>query len=282
MLSMTDDTVDLEACAYKVVRRIGSGMTSTVFEAVTPERRRFAVKVPLSDDPAVHLRFLLEATALARVHHENVVPLLKLQRTPSGVPCIVMPLLVGNTLREHLFTTGRISPERASSLVGDALRGLDAAHRVGVIHRDLTPSNLFIGRTERESRRATRGILLDFGLAKIDDVSLPLPESALASLSPPYLSPELILGERVDPRTDVYSAGVLLFEAITGRPPFVGRDRARVMEAHLDRTAPRLDVVAGVDAALARVVARALEKRPDRRWPTARAFASALDACAAS
>jgi serine/threonine-protein kinase len=278
MLSSVDETMDLEACAYKVVRRIGGGMTSTVFEAVTPERRRFALKVPLSDDATVRVRFLLEAAALARIRHENVVPLLKLQRTPSGMPCIVMPLLVGCTLREHLFTTGRISPERAAYFVSDTLRGLDAAHRVGVIHRDLTPSNLFIGHGERESRSSTRAIVLDLGSAKIDDVSTPLPESAASQLSPAYLSPELILGERVDPRTDVYSAGVLLFEAITGRPPFVGRDRAQVMEAHLDRTPPRLDVVADVGPALAEVVARALEKRRDRRWPTARAFARAIDA----
>lgn len=282
MLASMATRVELETSAYRVSRRIRSGPTSSVFEVITPDRGRLAIKVLFSDDPSQRVRFLLEAAAQARVHHENVCPFLRLVRTPSGMPCIVMPLLAGTTLRELLATTGRFSPVRAATIMSELLRGLHAAHEVGIVHRAVTPSNILIGRLERESRRSTRAILMDFGLSKLDDVPIPVPRETLAKTRSTYLSPEIILGERVDPRSDVYAAGLVLFEIITGRAPFVDADDARVMEAHLDRNPPRLDVVAGAGRELADVVARALDKQPDRRWESARAFARALDAAIAT
>lgn len=282
MLASTRGEVDLEARAFRVARRIRTGSTSSIFEIEARHGARLAVKVLFSDDPATRVRFLLGAAAQSRVRHENVAPFLELVRTPSGLPCIVMPLLVGCSLREQLRTMGRLAPERACGLVGEALRGLDAIHRAGIVHREVTPSNVFVGRVDRESRRAVRAIVTDFGVAKVDDLPVAVPAHALSRLEAAYLAPEILLGERVDGRADVYAAGVVLFEAITGRPPFVGPDRAAVMEAHLDRTPPRLDLVAGASPSVADVVARALEKRPSHRWESARAFARALDAAVAT
>ena len=162
----------------------------------------------------------------------------------------------------------------------DLLAGLDAAHAVGILHRDLAPRNVFLGRAVDEPPSASRALLIDFGLAKLmmSEPPTDLSRRYPARGNPAYMAPEQILGQRADARTDVYAAGVVLFEMIAGRPPFSCADPDEVARAQLERRAPRLDRIARASAGIAHVVARALEKHPGDRYAGARELSDALAA----
>lgn len=266
----------------QITRCISWGARSQIYEAVRPrDLRRFAIKLLVVDALDVRVRFELEGRALSRIRHAHVVEILSAVTTPNGAKCIVMPFLDGVTLRELLDTTGRLSHARTARLIVEVASGLSAAHAAGVLHRHLHPHNVFIGRAADEPPSRARPILLDFGLAKVGapeptDLSRRWP----AIGNPAYMAPEQILGLATDARTDVYGLGVLLFEVLAGRPPFVSDDPERVVEAQLHRVPPSLDGIAHTTPALARVAKRALEKDPDDRYPSVRAFADALHATA--
>lgn len=262
----------------EITRCLSSGSRSRIFEAVRRrDHQRFAIKLLVADTLDVRVRFELEGIALSRIRHAHVVEILSAVTTPNGSKCIVMPFLLGETLRDLLDTTGRLSHARAARLMVEVASGLSAAHAAGVLHRDLHPHNVFVGRAWNEAPSRTRPILIDFGLAKLgapDPTDLSRRWPAIGDLA--YMAPEQILGMPVDARTDVYGLGVLLFEALAGRPPFVADHPEDVVEAQLHRAAPSLDGIAHTTTALARVARRALEKRPEDRFPSARAFAEAL------
>ncbi|MFO0613543.1 MAG: serine/threonine-protein kinase [Polyangiaceae bacterium] len=263
----------------EITRCIAWGSRSQVYEAVRRrDMRRFAIKLLVAEGLDVRIRFELEGRALSRIRHPHVVEILSAVTTPNGAKCIVMPFLVGDTLRALLDTTGRLSQRRAATLMVNAAAGLHASHSAGVLHRDLNPRNVFIGQTGDELPSSARPILIDFGLAKLEPTATELSARFPAFGNPAYMAPEQILGAPTDARTDVYGLGILLFEALAGRPPFVSDDADEVTHAQLDRTAPALDRTAGTSAAVARVAARALEKHPRDRYPSARAFAEALHA----
>jgi serine/threonine protein kinase len=265
----------------RLVDVLASSRGSIVYEALrTRDGRRFAVKLLTDDSLELSLRFEMEAAALARIRHPHVVEVFASTKTRSGRPCIVMPLLVGQTLAGWFATSGRLSEARAAKLVVSVLSGLGAAHAAGVVHRDVCPRNVFVGRASDEPAACSRPVLIDFGLAKLhaSDVASDLSRRHPALGDPAYMAPEQILGRAVDARTDVYAAGVLLFEALAGRPPFVHGDPRGVLDAQLDRRAPELARVTYVSARVSRIVARALEKRPEDRFASAEALAGALAA----
>jgi len=270
----------LEGTRYRALRRIGGGSASQVFEAVTAGGAICAVKVlreVYGNAGETAWRFAQEARLLSKIEHPHVVRVLDVGRTAAGRPFLVMPRLSGETLRQRLERVGSLAPGVACRLLAGALDGLEAAHEAGVVHRDVKPANLFLVRGPSPAGATEeRAVVLDFGIAKLDAVTFDPTTDAHIVGTPRYLAPEQVLGAAVDARTDVYAAGLCVYEAIAGRGPFEVGDPFELMRAHLDVVPKRLGSRASVTAALDRVVARALEKPPRARWPTARAFASAL------
>jgi eukaryotic-like serine/threonine-protein kinase len=268
----------LPGTGYRALRRLGAGSTAEVFEAIGPQRTPCAVKVLRSvfaDMPDAVFRMEQEAVALAAIDHPGIPPVLDEGITAAGRPYFVMPRLSGETLRERLAREGRLPADEACAILVEVLEALDAAHRAGVVHRDVKPGNVFLPRAG--SARGRRALVLDFGLAKL----LAHPDRATTDPrvvgTPRYLAPEQILGGQVDARTDVYAAGILLFEAVAGRWPFDADGPVEPMRAHLAQEPLRLAALVNVAAELDRAVARALAKAPAQRWPSARAFAAALE-----
>jgi eukaryotic-like serine/threonine-protein kinase len=269
----------LPGTGYRALRRIGGGSSSEVYEAVGHDRVRRAVKVLRSlfvDRPEAVLRLEQEGRSLAALDHPSLVPVLDVGTTATGRPFYVMPLLEGETARERLQRRGRIAPALATGVAIEMLEGLDAAHQGGVVHRDVKPANLFLP-ARRPPARTRRCVLMDFGVAKLLDAPGALTTDARVIGSPRYLAPEQILGGAVDARTDVYAAGITLFEMIAGRGPFEGDGDVDLMRAHLEAPPPSLRALAPVSQQLDHAIARAIAKAPARRWPTARVFAAVLE-----
>ncbi|MDI1481843.1 serine/threonine-protein kinase [Polyangium sp. y55x31] len=273
-------TDPLVGTRYRVVRLIGGGSSADVYEAAGPSGELFAIKVlrhELRDSQEAAARLLQEGRLLASLRHPNLVPLREMGMTRDGRPFLAMPRLAGETLRETRLRKGALAPSFAASLVAGALDGLHAAHRQGVVHRDVKPGNIFL---VAANAGPPRPAMIDFGIAKVSGAAaFRTTEQEVVLGTPRYLAPEQILGGRVDARTDVYAMGLVLFECIAARGPFdllAGSDFLTLMRAHLGLAPRRLDDVADAPPALARVVARALEKKPARRYPTAAAFAAAI------
>jgi eukaryotic-like serine/threonine-protein kinase len=268
----------LPGTGYCALRRLGGGATSEVYEAIGVDGVRRAVKVLRSlfvDSPSAVFRLEQEGLALAGIDHPGLLGVLEVGTTEAGRPYFVMPLLEGETVKARL-RRGPIAPAEACAIVVEALEALDAAHRTGVVHRDVKPGNLFLP-ARRPGAEAHRCVVLDFGVAKVLDAPVgPTTDSGVVG-TPRYLAPEQILGGRVDARTDVYGMGLTLFEMIAGRGPFDGAGPIEEMRARLESTAPSLRGLAPVSAELEHAVARAVAGAPARRWPSARAFAAVLD-----
>jgi serine/threonine-protein kinase len=279
----------LAGTCYRVVRRIGEGASSEVFEALDPLDGRVAVKILRAHQAAcaeARWRLRLEGRALAALDHPSLVPVIDAGATADGRPFLVMPRLEGETLQARLRREERLRPAAACALVGQALLGLGAAHGAGVIHRDVKPGNLFLaegrapGSPAELAARRVRVVVLDFGIAKVLGATGGPVTGAHVLGTPRYLAPEQVLGGEVDARTDVYAAGVVLFEAIAGRSPYDAEGPGALMLAHVRARPRRLAELCTVGSELDRVVARALAKPPAERWPSAPAFAAALQRCA--
>jgi serine/threonine protein kinase len=278
----------LAGTRYRALRLLGGGSSSEVFDALGPGGLRYAVKVLrpflLGARDAI-ARMEQEALALSSLDHPSLVRILDVGITPDGRPFFVMPRLSGETLRQRLAREGTLSPALACSLLAGMLEGLDQAHERGIVHRDLKPANLFLVARPRvlgaSSRRpAERCVLLDFGIAKLAASPGDFSTGAHVIGTPRYLAPEQILGGKVDARTDVYAAGLVLYEMLTGQSPFDVQSPVEVMRAHLESEPRRVNDRVRVCRELDHAVARALSKRPDRRWASARTFAAVLDRAA--
>ncbi|APR83240.1 serine/threonine protein kinase [Minicystis rosea] len=273
----------LPGTGYRAVRRIGAGSASEVFEAIAPDGARCAVKVLRSiyaDTPDAVFRMEQEGYALAGLDHPSLVRVLDVGTTSTGRPYFVMPLVDGETVRDRLNRRGPFPAALACALVAEMLEGLDVAHRAGIVHRDVKPANLFLPH-RAPGGPVPRCVLLDFGIAKLlEGPGRPTTEAKVLG-SPRYVAPEQILGGCVDARTDVYAAGLTLFEMIAGRSPYDVETPLELMRAHLEAKPRSLLDFAPVSRDLAHVIDRAIAKAPARRWPSARAFAAVLDRVAA-
>ena len=267
------------AGAYVLERSLASGGGGTVYEAKHKLLgRRAAVKVlrrELASSPQMVARFLREALAVNLIKHPNIVDIYEFGELPDGRPFYVMELLNGTDLRTLLNARGRFQPSEALDILEPVCSALEAAHAQGIVHRDLKASNIHV--EEHEDRRTVK--LLDFGIAKLihpdaGDVGLTV---AGARLGTSYtMAPEQIRGAAVDPRTDVYALGVVLFHLLTGRYPFRAEIMTDIERMHLETPAPRPSQFSPVPPAVDAVVLRAMEKLPERRFPSAKAFAAAL------
>jgi eukaryotic-like serine/threonine-protein kinase len=265
---------------YRIVRKLGEGGMGVVFVA-EDERlgREVAIKtIRDSGDSSARERFFREARAAASLSHPNICQLYDIG-DEEGRPFLVMELLEGQSLAGRL-ATGALPLAEAMNIVLAILTALEALHARGFIHRDLKPSNVFL---------SAHGVkLLDFGLARETHVPLapdattmrpgggtPLTLSGMIVGTPRYMAPEQLIASPADSRTDIFAAGVLLYEMISGRPPFEGDNAMQLFHAVVYETPPNLAGSAAINA-LNRIIHRAMAKRPDDRYPSAAAMAGDL------
>ncbi|HEY8923080.1 MAG TPA: protein kinase [Polyangia bacterium] len=270
---------------YEVLGRLGSGGMGVVYRGRQAHLERFvAIKVLHRDTAAIpewRQRFEREARALSALAHPNVVPVTD-SGFDGGVPFLVMELLEGKTLAE-LIKEGPLPLGRALDIGRQILRGLAFAHGKGIIHRDLKPTNVFL---QALPDQADHVRLLDFGTAKfLEGSGSPTLAETLTRVgvvfgTPAYMSPEQAKAAPVDARTDVYAAGVLLFELLAGRRPYVAESQDGYIAAHLSQPVPSLAKVRpGIVAAPAfqAVIERAMAKDPAARFKDAAALLAALE-----
>ena len=267
---------------YELGDLLGAGSMGVVYKAALPDGLPVAVKLLhpqlLTDAYAVE-RFRDEGVAGLIVRHPNVISVLDRGETADKIPFLVMARIGGESLAARLHREGPLSLRRAAMIIRQILAGLHALHTAGVIHGDVKTDNILVATDEGGSDTA---VLVDLGLASPWFVGNdePVPEDALISGTPEYMAPELGRGARPAPATDIYAAGVVLYELITGSIPFSGATVVEIIGRHHsdDVTPPSfLDPDSTIPPILDRIVMRALEKNPERRFKSAAAFAAALE-----
>ncbi|HEX8501720.1 MAG TPA: serine/threonine-protein kinase [Pyrinomonadaceae bacterium] len=266
------DTPQIIAGRFRVECEIGRGGMGTVYRAShLGLERPVAIKIlkqEFAAYPEVADRFMREARTMARLKHPRAAIIFDAGHLADGRPFIVMEYVEGSTLAETLAREGPFAPERAVRVAAEICDVLSAAHALGVVHRDLKPSNIIINE---------RGVcVLDFGIAKVLQDSTDITrthattESGLVIGTPRYMSPEQCLGHRVGPATDLYSVGVLLYEMLAGRPPFVDQLSSVVLVKQATAQPPALlSLRPDVPRALALAVHTLLAKNPAHRPATA-------------
>lgn len=258
---------------FQVKAPVASGGMGTVYRAEQRSMSRdVAIKVLRTDrDADDHLtnRFLTEARAASRLRNPHTITVFDFGRSEDGILYLVMELLIGRTLGDEMRAgPGAMELGRAAGIVGQVLDSLEEAHDVGVLHRDLKPSNIFMLETS-----GARDFIkvLDFGVAKIvGESGMSGSATGLVFGTPIYMSPEQMMGGEVDPRSDLYSLGVILFELLAGRPPFVGdtalalaRQKARTTAPGLHDVNPGVRSTAALDFLMTRLLAANPANRPE-------------------
>ncbi|MCV7310798.1 Stk1 family PASTA domain-containing Ser/Thr kinase [Mycobacterium paraffinicum] len=256
---------------YELGEILGFGGMSEVHLARDVRLHRdVAVKVLRADlarDPSFYLRFRREAQNAAALNHPSIVAVYDTgeAETPTGpLPYIVMEYVDGVTLRDIVHTDGPLPPRRAIEIIADACQALNFSHQNGIIHRDVKPANIMISSTNAVK-------VMDFGIARaIADSGNSVTQTAAVIGTAQYLSPEQARGDTVDARSDVYSLGCVLYEILTGEPPFTGDSPVAVAYQHVrEDPIPPSHRHEGISADLDAVVLKALAKNPDNRYQTA-------------
>ncbi|OBF52067.1 serine/threonine protein kinase [Mycobacterium sp. 852002-50816_SCH5313054-b] len=256
---------------YELGEILGFGGMSEVHLARDLRLHRdVAVKVLRADlarDPSFYLRFRREAQNAAALNHPSIVAVYDTGEadTPTGpLPYIVMEYVDGVTLRDIVHTDGPMPPRRAIEIIADACQALNFSHQNGIIHRDVKPANIMISATNAVK-------VMDFGIARaIADSGISVTQTAAVIGTAQYLSPEQARGDSVDARSDVYSLGCVLYEILTGEPPFTGDSPVAVAYQHVrEDPVPPSKRHEGVSADLDAVVLKALAKNPENRYQTA-------------
>src|ERR1700754_4911068 len=257
---------------YRALRRLGAGGMAEVWCAEDEVLgRQVAVKLMggrFAEDPEFHERFRREAQAAAGMQHPNIVAIYDRSEW-DGTPYIAMELVDGKTLKELVVERGPLPPDVAVGLIEQVLRALGYAHKRGIVHRDIKPQNVLIDR-EGVAKVA------DFGIARAGNSQMTQTGAIVGTVQ--YISPEQAQGLPVDLRTDLYSAGIVLYELLTGQVPFEGEAPVSIaLKQVSERPVPPSQMRPGVPPALEAVVLRALEKDPARRFQSAEEFIAALE-----
>jgi serine/threonine protein kinase len=251
---------------YEIAEKIGVGGFGTVYRGRDPFiKRTVAIKTCQSDDEEIKKRFFREAEFSGNLHHRNITTIYDFG-VDEGIPFIVQEYLTGEDLDKAIKRGESLSLERKLQILIDVADGLSYAHNAGIVHRDIKPSNI------RLLEDGTVKIM-DFGIAKSFHADSALTQTGITLGTAAYLAPEQIRGEPIDPRTDVFSLGILGYELLTRQKPFRGEHISTVLFKILNEkpepiTRPGVEVPAKVEEA----IERAIEKDPARRYPTASAF----------
>lgn len=267
---------------YRVTGELGRGAMGTVYRAVDPLiEREVAIKTLLPNLPPevmdeVRERFLREARSAGRMNHPNVVTIFDVGEQ-DGVAWIAMEILAGRSLQTILREGPRLPFERIADLAAQVADALDYAAELGIVHRDVKPANIMVDRNWRAK-------LVDFGIAHVPSSTMTQTGAALGS--PRYMSPEQVLGLAVDPRADIFSLGVVLYEMLAGRTPF-DRPGDTTVFALMNRIAgephpPVRSVDPAIPEAFERILDRALAKKPENRYRRAGDMAAELRAIAST
>lgn len=278
---------------YQLSRQLGRGGMGVVYEATDLESgRTVALKMILDNlvtSPEAIRRFLIEIDAARRLNHPNIVPVYEAGEA-EGQPFFAMKLIEGDSLKRQI-DSGQFCPprtaartdtiihdfpacqRRAAQLIATLARAVQHAHDKGVLHRDLKPGNVLIDADGQPQ-------LTDFGLAKLlDDAALPTLTATLAALgTPPYMSPEQASGQRLGKPSDIYSLGAILYELLTGQPPFKGETHLATIQDIISKPLrnPRL-LNSAMDKTLDSICCKCLEKNPAARYSSAEALAEDLE-----
>jgi serine/threonine protein kinase len=264
---------------YVLERELGRGGMGIVFLARDLKLDRLvaikALPLHLADDERVRERFVREASIAARLTHPNIVPIHRADEI-GGRVFFVMGFVEGQSLAQRVAEHGALPPDEVIGILRDVAAALHEAHCLGVVHRDVKAENILL------DRRTGRAMVTDFGIARVAEAT-PLTATGLLLGTVHYMSPEHVVGEAVDARSDVYSLGVVAFHALTARFPFQIESASAVLVAHVTKTPPKIrDVEPSIPAPLAELVDRCLAKEPGQRFQSAEEVADALAQLATS
>jgi len=256
---------------YRVESLLGTGGMGTVYKAFDPTLGRYvALKFLHRNDDDHTQRFLREARSQARIAHPHVCQVHEVGEV-EGRPFIAMQYIDGQSLGD---LCEELTVETKVRIIRDVARAVHAAHRNGLIHRDLKPGNILLA---REESGELHPFVVDFGLAQEQDETA-LSRTGMISGTPAYISPEQAQGKPLDRRTDVYSLGIVLYELLAGFPPFKGSNLARILvQLVQEDPKPLRQIDASIPEDLETLVGKCLEKDPARRYESARALAEDLD-----
>ncbi len=261
---------------YQILEEIGRGGMGVIYRARQRHSRRIvALKRILSyhaDSQETLARFRREAQAAASLDHPNILPIYEVSESDDGLPYFSMKFAGGGSLLEAAPTLRR-EPRRAVALMAKVARAIQYAHSRGILHRDLKPGNILLD---------ARGepLVSDFGLAKWLDSTSHLTQTITIFGTPGYIAPEQVSGPsaNLSPAADVYSLGAILFDLLSGRPPFLGENALKVIQQASEKAAPKLrSLVPGLDRDLETICSKCLEREPDARYRSAGALAEDLE-----
>jgi serine/threonine protein kinase len=262
---------------FRIERKLGEGGTSTIYEvrhAITD--KRFAIKWLSPDlaknDLAVQL-LVHEAKVCGRFVHPNAVQIYDICRTEESY-YLLMEFLEGESLETRLHREQRMSTQAACDILLPCMEALSAAHRVGIVHRDIKPSNIFLCRVEGRAEELPK--VLDFGISNFLHNGIEISPNTAGSGTPLYMAPEQMQAQPADPRFDIYALGVVLYELVSGRPPFDSDDFDDLVHRVVESQPTRLDELVHIDPGFAKVVARAMARGVDDRFASMDEFAQAL------
>lgn len=257
---------------YKIIDKLGEGGMGTVYRATQmPIDRLVAVKVllgKLAEDEVAVRRFEQEARAVSKMQHPNTVTIYDYGQTEDGRLYLVMEFLKGRTLTDLLRADGPLDGKRVIKIIREVCASLADAHAAGIIHRDLKPDNIFLTEVGGDADFAK---VLDFGVAKLADneAAATLTQTGMIFGTPKYMSPEQAEGKPIDFRADIYAIGVVMYELLTGRPPFLADTAVALLLKHISEPAPDFAKIRPdlhVHPHLEAVTMKALAKNPDNRY----------------
>jgi hypothetical protein len=271
---------------YRILSRVGEGGMGTVFRVEHVHMKKVLalklLRAEFCNVPDAARRFEREAQSASRLNHPNIISVTDFGHGAGGELFLVMEFVSGQPLSDVLAREGRLEPARACHIAGQILRALEHAHGEGVVHRDLKPANVML--VKDPAPRAPETVkILDFGIAKMTQAQggdEPLTRGMMIFGTPAYMSPEQAAGQVADLRADLYSCGIILYEMLAGRKPFVDDDLVKLLGMQITAAPPHFAEVApdaDISAELEAVVLRVLEKDRAKRFATATEFREALE-----
>jgi serine/threonine protein kinase len=266
---------------YELEQLLGRGGLCAVYRAKDQKSdRKVALKVlpaEMAQNSEMLARFQREATTGTRIEHPNVVTVLDKGELPDGGRYLVMELLEGGSVADAL-DHGAMPVRRAARITAQVLGGLQAAHALGIVHRDIKPENIMLSSDDTGELAK----IVDFGIASNDKAAFKLTTAGIAFGTPEYISPEMATGLQVDARADLYSVGIVLYQLVTGKLPFVNKDKKLLLAAHAyEVPKPPRSLTPKLPPAVEAVILKAIEKLPEQRFSTAAEMRAALVAAAA-